>query len=117
MLQVLADDTKTTKTIELFPRTRLQGMSHWIMWEMSSLFEHIGTVQDGMGTLSKLHAVVGGFHLGVAPPDYLDHAITELKALDPDVGAVDDRFPARIEHRARRNGLPLPGRFHALLPA
>ena len=37
---------------------RLNGISHWIMWEMSSLFEHIGTVQDGMGTLSKLHTVV-----------------------------------------------------------
>jgi len=37
---------------------RLNGISHWVMWEMSSLFEHIGTVQDGMGTLSKLHAVV-----------------------------------------------------------
>jgi len=36
---------------------RLNGISHWVMWEMSSLFEHIGTVQDGMGTLSKLHAV------------------------------------------------------------
>jgi 7,8-dihydropterin-6-yl-methyl-4-(beta-D-ribofuranosyl)aminobenzene 5'-phosphate synthase len=35
--------------------------------------------------VSKLHAVVGGFHLGVAPPDYLDHAIAELTALDPDV--------------------------------
>jgi 7,8-dihydropterin-6-yl-methyl-4-(beta-D-ribofuranosyl)aminobenzene 5'-phosphate synthase len=35
--------------------------------------------------VSKLHAVVGGFHLGVAPPDYLDHAIAELKSLDPDV--------------------------------
>lgn len=35
--------------------------------------------------VGKLHAVVGGFHLGVAPPDYLDHAIAELKALDPDV--------------------------------
>jgi ATP-binding cassette subfamily B multidrug efflux pump len=37
---------------------RLNGISHWIMWEMSSLFEHIGTVQDGMGTLSRLHTVV-----------------------------------------------------------
>ncbi|HEY4068535.1 MAG TPA: ABC transporter ATP-binding protein [Burkholderiaceae bacterium] len=37
---------------------RLNGISHWIMWEMSSLFENIGTVQDGMSTLSKLHAVV-----------------------------------------------------------
>ena len=37
---------------------RLNGISHWVMWEMALLFEHIGTVQDGMGTLSKLHAVV-----------------------------------------------------------
>jgi ATP-binding cassette subfamily B multidrug efflux pump len=32
---------------------RLNGISHWIMWEMSSLFEHIGTVQDGINTLSR----------------------------------------------------------------
>jgi ATP-binding cassette subfamily B multidrug efflux pump len=32
---------------------RLNGISHWVMWEMSSLFEHIGTVQDGMNTLSR----------------------------------------------------------------
>jgi ATP-binding cassette subfamily B multidrug efflux pump len=31
---------------------RLNGISHWIMWEMSNLFEHIGTVQDGISTLS-----------------------------------------------------------------
>ena len=37
---------------------RLNGISHWIMWEMSSLFEHIGTVQDGVNTLSRPHAVV-----------------------------------------------------------
>ena len=32
---------------------RLNGMSHWIMWEMSALFEHIGTTIDGKNTLSK----------------------------------------------------------------
>ncbi|MGJ7489777.1 ABC transporter ATP-binding protein [Variovorax sp. ZT4R33] len=37
---------------------RLQGMSHWIMWEMTSLFENIGTVQDGMKTLSRARTVV-----------------------------------------------------------
>jgi len=37
---------------------RLQGMSHWIMWEMTSLFENIGTVQDGMKTLSRPRTVV-----------------------------------------------------------
>ena len=37
---------------------RLQGMSHWIMWEMSSLFENVGTVQDGIKTLSRPREVV-----------------------------------------------------------
>jgi ATP-binding cassette subfamily B multidrug efflux pump len=32
---------------------RLNGMSHWIMWELSALFEHIGTTVDGRNTLSK----------------------------------------------------------------
>lgn len=33
----------------------------------------------------KLHAVLGGFHLGVAPPDYIENTIAELKAMAPDV--------------------------------
>ncbi|MUK27222.1 ABC transporter ATP-binding protein [Aliivibrio fischeri] len=32
---------------------RVNGMSHWIMWEISSLFENLGTVTDGINTLSK----------------------------------------------------------------
>lgn len=32
---------------------RLHGMSHWIMWELSALFEHIGSTIDGKNTLSK----------------------------------------------------------------
>lgn len=32
---------------------RINGMSHWIMWEISSLFENLGTVTDGINTLSK----------------------------------------------------------------
>ena len=37
---------------------RLNGISHWVMWEMAALFEHIGTVQDGINTLSRPHAVL-----------------------------------------------------------
>jgi ATP-binding cassette subfamily B multidrug efflux pump len=37
---------------------RLNGISHWIMWELASLFEHIGTVADGIGVLSRHHSVV-----------------------------------------------------------
>jgi ATP-binding cassette subfamily B multidrug efflux pump len=32
---------------------RLQGMSQWILWETSALFEALGTVRDGAGLLSQ----------------------------------------------------------------
>ncbi|GAB2511754.1 ABC transporter ATP-binding protein [Pseudoxanthomonas sangjuensis] len=31
---------------------RLMGMSQWVMWEMSALFENIGTVQDGINSIA-----------------------------------------------------------------
>ncbi|HPP82838.1 MAG TPA: ABC transporter ATP-binding protein, partial [Rubrivivax sp.] len=37
---------------------RLNGISHWVMWEMASLFEHVGTVNDGMRMLGKVRTVV-----------------------------------------------------------
>ena len=37
---------------------RLNGISHWVMWELASLFENIGTVRDGINMLSKRQTVV-----------------------------------------------------------
>ncbi|MEQ8482338.1 MAG: ABC transporter ATP-binding protein [Hoeflea sp.] len=37
---------------------RINGMSQWIMWEVSGFFENIGVVQDGMGMMIKPHDVV-----------------------------------------------------------
>lgn len=37
---------------------RLNGMAHWIMWEATTLFEHIGTVRDGINTLSRPNLVL-----------------------------------------------------------
>ena len=37
---------------------RLQGMSHWIMWEVAGLFENIGVVQDGLETIARERSVV-----------------------------------------------------------
>lgn len=37
---------------------RISGMSHWIMWEMASLFENVGTIQDGIATLTRPRVVV-----------------------------------------------------------
>lgn len=36
---------------------RLNGMAHWIMWELARLFESLGVVQDGMNMMSKAQAV------------------------------------------------------------
>ena len=36
---------------------RMHGMSHWIMWEMSALFENLGMARDGMNTLAKIQSV------------------------------------------------------------
>ena len=37
---------------------RLQGMSHWIMWEVAGLFENVGVVQDGLETIARERSVV-----------------------------------------------------------
>lgn len=36
---------------------RMYGMSQWVMWEISALFENIGTARDGMNTLSRPRTV------------------------------------------------------------
>ena len=37
---------------------RINGLSQYIMWESAMLFENIGTVTDGMTTLSKPHTIL-----------------------------------------------------------
>ncbi|PLW79165.1 ABC transporter ATP-binding protein [Cohaesibacter celericrescens] len=37
---------------------RLRGMSQWILWEVSGVFENVGTVQDGISTISQPQVVL-----------------------------------------------------------
>ena len=37
---------------------RINNMSGWIMWVVTSIFEHIGIVQDGIATIAQPQAVV-----------------------------------------------------------
>nr|WP_312989335.1 ABC transporter ATP-binding protein [Comamonas koreensis] len=37
---------------------RLMGYSHWVMWQMTGLFENVGTIQDGINTLTKPRSIV-----------------------------------------------------------
>jgi 7,8-dihydropterin-6-yl-methyl-4-(beta-D-ribofuranosyl)aminobenzene 5'-phosphate synthase len=50
----------------------------------AGLINTIRTAQAVSG-VEKLHAVLGGFHLGAAPADYIEHTVAELKAMAPDV--------------------------------
>jgi len=47
----------------------------------------INTVRTAMkvANVSKLHAVIGGFHLGTSPVEYIQHTVDELASLSPDV--------------------------------
>jgi len=47
----------------------------------------INTIRTAMAVANtdRLHAVLGGFHLGPAPADYIDHTLDELARLAPDV--------------------------------
>ena len=37
---------------------RVSGHAHWVMWEMTTLFESVGTIQDGINTLTRPRSVV-----------------------------------------------------------
>jgi 7,8-dihydropterin-6-yl-methyl-4-(beta-D-ribofuranosyl)aminobenzene 5'-phosphate synthase len=47
----------------------------------------VNTVRTAMKVTNtgKLHAVIGGFHLGMARPEYIDHTVDAFEKLDPDV--------------------------------
>jgi 7,8-dihydropterin-6-yl-methyl-4-(beta-D-ribofuranosyl)aminobenzene 5'-phosphate synthase len=47
----------------------------------------VNTVRSAMAAanVDKVHAVIGGFHLGVAPQEYLQHTLRELERINPDV--------------------------------
>jgi 7,8-dihydropterin-6-yl-methyl-4-(beta-D-ribofuranosyl)aminobenzene 5'-phosphate synthase len=51
---------------------------------------HVGIVNSvrqaqEVSGIQKVHAIVGGFHLGPAPADYVKQVIAEIRKLEPDV--------------------------------
>lgn len=67
---------------------RLWGMSQWIMWEMSALFENVGTVQDGISSISM--------------PRLVDDR-PDAEALDVTKGAI--RFENVRFHYGKKKGV------------
>lgn len=47
----------------------------------------VNTVRTAMKAtnVDRLHAVIGGFHLGTAPDHYIEHTVDEFETLEPDV--------------------------------
>src|SRR5450631_1358611 len=79
---------------------RLNGISHWVMWEMASLFEQIGTVQDGINTLARSPAVLdrpGAEPLRVTRGDIrFEHVSFAYGAAASAAGPVIDRLNLHI---------------------
>ena len=67
---------------------RINGISQWVMWEMSMLFENIGTIYDGMAMLSKPRLV---------------QDVPDAKALTVDKGAI--RFDTVSFHYGKDGGV------------
>jgi len=36
---------------------RMMGYAHWIMWQMTGLFENVGTIEDGIATLTRERSI------------------------------------------------------------
>ncbi len=75
---------------------RLTGMSHWIMWEMTTLFEQVGTVRDGINTLSRRHLVTD---VPDAKPLQVKHADIKFEQISFGYGgsvAIIDGFSLHI---------------------
>jgi ATP-binding cassette subfamily B multidrug efflux pump len=70
---------------------RMYGMSHWIMWEMSALFENLGMAHDGMNTLSRVQTVTD---VDDAPPLAVPEGAIEFEHIrfhyGKESGVIDD---------------------------
>ena len=79
---------------------RLNGISQWVMWEFSALFEHVGTVQDGINTLARPHAITDhadAVPLKVTRGDVrFENVRFAYGATDPAVPRVIDELSLRI---------------------
>jgi len=72
----------------------------------------INTVRSSMAAanVDKVHAVIGGFHLGASPKEYLQHSLQELERINPDVivpmhctgeafiSMLRERMPQKLVH-------------------
>ena len=73
---------------------RLGNMSHWVMWEFAALFENIGTVRDGLSTLSQPREVVDRAN---AAPLVLSKGAIRFDAVRFDYDGASPHAPAVLD--------------------
>lgn len=75
---------------------RLNGMAQWIMWEVSALFENMGTARDGLNTLSAKREVQDKPH---APALVINNSSIDFQSVRFNYGKGDgliDNFNLHI---------------------
>ena len=87
---------------------RMQGMAHWIIWEVAGLFENIGVVQDGIETMARDRSLVdapGATELKVPRGEIRYENVSFNYGKDSDRWPGDRRQP-EFHHCAGRKGRP-----------
>ncbi len=74
---------------------RMQGMAHWILWEVAGLFEDIGTVQDGIETIARERSLIDSpdarpLHVTRGEIRFDDITFNYGKTIEEGRGVVDD---------------------------
>jgi len=96
---------------------RLNGLTRWIMWQTASLFESIGTVQDGMRTLSAPQTIIDKPDApALAVTDgriVFDHVDFSYENDEEDNGQTGETVDsANIDKRAPNSYIKLLDNFH-----
>ncbi|GAF51689.1 LOW QUALITY PROTEIN: ABC transporter, ATP-binding protein [Psychrobacter sp. JCM 18900] len=96
---------------------RLNGLTRWIMWQTASLFESIGTVQDGMRTLSAPQTIIDkpdapalAVTVGRIVFDHVDFSYENDEEDNGQTGETVDS--ANIAKRAPNSYIKLLDNFH-----
>ncbi|WP_430461756.1 ABC transporter ATP-binding protein [Thalassolituus sp. LLYu03] len=70
---------------------RVNGMAQWIMWEVGALFENLGTVVDGMNTLTKTPEIKDADNAGTLEVQQGDITLDHVRFRYRGAGEHQDR--------------------------
>ena len=95
-LWLAGDSTVGGVAIAIALVLRLNGMAHWIMWELARFFEALGVVRDGMSMMSKRLAVTDKENAGTLEATGKPIRFEDIKFTYGGDGAVIDGLNLEI---------------------